>query len=429
MCSGCRAGGGPAGGGGGNAGGGMVIIKGGGTVTVAGNIYSRGGSGGGGGGGGNGSNRIWCYDGAGGGGGGGADGAAGGSVLIYGDAVTLGTSLVVATAGSGGSGGSGGNPGTPASSNAKGGGSGGSGSTGSTGKTAVFYETSKSGSSSPGDGGTQQDLNDGTGTITSTTVDYDDCSGASTWDEITWNDTETNGSITYQVEYDTDGDGGGDTWALIPDGALSNNSTGFGTSGVDISGLNTTTYNRIRLKATLAYSGGSPSLNDWTVAWITNAAPSTPTTALLFDNQKAGTTTPAFKFTGTDPDSDNLDYQITWDDDINFGSATTKSSSDYPTDAGWTAATFTSATQVTYTVQAGDALTNGTTYWWKVRTRDPGGLNTWSGWTTAISFTIDTSLTAAAAWHQTTKEQFDNDTAAGTVAPQDGTDDVRMTGP
>jgi len=160
-------------------------------------------------------------------------------------------------------------------------------------------------------------------------------------------------------------------------------------------------------------------------SFTSNTTPSAPAIALLFDNEKV-TATPAFKFTGTDAQSDDLDYQIRWDTDINFGTATTKSSSDYPTDAGWTAATFSSAAQVTYTVQS--ALTNGTTYWWQVQTRDPAGTNTWSGWTTARSFTIDTSLTAPA-WHQTTKEQFDNDVAAGTVAPQDGTDDVRMDGP
>ncbi|MDP8231022.1 MAG: hypothetical protein P9L93_08010 [Candidatus Gorgyraea atricola] len=421
VTSGTTAGGNQYDGGSGGAGGGMVIIKGGGTVTVAGNIYSRGGNGGGGGNGGNGGSGTYCYDGGGGGGGGGANGASGGSVLIYGDAVTLGTSLVVATAGSGGSGGSAGAPGQ-LGPNAKGGGSGGSGSTGSTGKIAVFYETSKGGSASPADGGTQQDINDGTGTITSTTVDFDDCSGAATYDEVSWNDTETNGDIKYQVTY-----WDGDSWELIPDGALTGNSSGFDTSPVDISALNTTTYNQIRLKATLTYSGGSPSLNDWTVSWITNAAPSTPTIALLFDNQKADSTTPAFKFTGTDPDSDNLDYEITWDDDFNFGSATTKSSSNYPTDAGWTAATFTSGTQVTYTVQAGDAFTNTSTYWWKVRTRDPGGLNTWSGWTGARSFTIDTSVTAPT-WFQTTEEQFDTDTMTGSTDAQ-ATDDVRMTGP
>ncbi|MBU4457242.1 MAG: hypothetical protein KJ902_00705 [Candidatus Omnitrophica bacterium] len=160
-------------------------------------------------------------------------------------------------------------------------------------------------------------------------------------------------------------------------------------------------------------------------SFTTNTAPSIPTIALLFDNEKV-IATPAFKFTGTDPQSDNVDYQIRWDTDINFGTATTKSSSDYPTDAGWTAATFSSGSQVTYTVQS--ALTNGTTYWWQVQTRDPAGTNTWSGWTTARSFTIDTSVTAPT-WHQTTKEQFDNDTATGTVAPQAATDDVRMDGP
>ncbi|MDP8231020.1 MAG: LamG-like jellyroll fold domain-containing protein [Candidatus Gorgyraea atricola] len=112
-------------------------------------------------------------------------------------------------------------------------------------------------------------------TLTSQTIDYDDGVAADAsvinWGQVLWNDTETNGSVTYQVEYDTDGDGAGTTWALIPDGALASNSTGFGTSPIAISGLNTTTYNRIRIKATFLYGAtATPIMSDWTVAWLTD---------------------------------------------------------------------------------------------------------------------------------------------------------------
>lgn len=50
--------------------------------------------------------------------------------------------------------------------------------------------------------------------------------------------------------------------------------------------------------------------------------------------------------------------------------------------------TFPSGAQVGYTVQS--ALTDGT-YYWRVRGIDPGGSNTWSGWSTTRSFTLTTS--------------------------------------
>ncbi|MCD4760927.1 DUF2341 domain-containing protein, partial [bacterium] len=100
------------------------------------------------------------------------------------------------------------------------------------------------------------------GSITSPTIDYDWVSGMYSWNELSWNDDETNGDIKYQVQY-----WDGDSWELIPDGTLSGNSSGFDTSPVDLSSLNTTTYNQIRAKANFTNSGGTPILQDWTVSW------------------------------------------------------------------------------------------------------------------------------------------------------------------
>lgn len=49
---------------------------------------------------------------------------------------------------------------------------------------------------------------------------------------------------------------------------------------------------------------------------------------------------------------------------------------------------FTSGQAVTYTVQAGDALTAGNTYYWKVRGIDPSGSNTYGAWSSTYSFSI-----------------------------------------
>lgn len=54
---------------------------------------------------------------------------------------------------------------------------------------------------------------------------------------------------------------------------------------------------------------------------------------------------------------------------------------------------FTSGQAVTYTVQAGDALTAGTTYYWRVRGIDPSGTNTYGPWSETHSFDIETTGT------------------------------------
>lgn len=51
---------------------------------------------------------------------------------------------------------------------------------------------------------------------------------------------------------------------------------------------------------------------------------------------------------------------------------------------------FNSGEKVSFTVQAGDALTTGT-YSWTARVKDPTGTDTWSSYATARTFTIDTS--------------------------------------
>jgi hypothetical protein len=57
---------------------------------------------------------------------------------------------------------------------------------------------------------------------------------------------------------------------LVPDGSLTGNSTGFAatSSPLNLSGLSTSTYNRLCLKATLtSQTSNSPVLNDWTISW------------------------------------------------------------------------------------------------------------------------------------------------------------------
>jgi hypothetical protein len=105
------------------------------------------------------------------------------------------------------------------------------------------------------------------GTIMSTEIDFDWVADATSWSQVDWTEDETNGIVTLQVYYTAST--ACDT--IIPNTDLSGNSTGFASGPIDISGLNTTTYNRICLKATLTDDNGTPYLNDWTVKWSSGA--------------------------------------------------------------------------------------------------------------------------------------------------------------
>lgn len=250
------------------------------------------------------------------------------------------------------------------------------------------------------------------GTTTSETIDFDDADSGNAWGTLSWNDTETTGDIKYHVEYYN-----GLAWVLIPDSALASNSTGFDTSPVDLIDLDTETYNQIRISANFTYSGGSPTLNDWTVSWGERV--SVVTHMSLFDNEKTGTTTPTFTFTTTDPQGQDLQYQISYSTDNTFASGTTTRNSNVNpgfanvTSGGGDTDPFNSGDTISYKIQS--ALTNGTTYWWRVRAKDPSGSNSYSFWSDPWSFTVDTTVDVST-WFQTTQEQFDTDTLSGVVA-------------
>ncbi|KKS83322.1 MAG: hypothetical protein UV60_C0044G0005 [Parcubacteria group bacterium GW2011_GWA2_43_11] len=106
------------------------------------------------------------------------------------------------------------------------------------------------------------------GSITSTIVDFDLVLNQPTWGEVIWNSTEPVGTdVKMQVYYAT-------TTAqcnvLVPDAALTGNATGFDASAspLDLSGLSTSTYNMLCIKATLSSSNAqTPTLDDWSLSW------------------------------------------------------------------------------------------------------------------------------------------------------------------
>jgi hypothetical protein len=103
------------------------------------------------------------------------------------------------------------------------------------------------------------------GSLMSPEIDFDDGNTgplSSLWGEVQFDTDETNGDIKLQIYYsattlcDT----------IIPDIDLTGNSIGFDTI-VDISGLDTSTYNKICLRADFIDIGATPDLLDWTVTW------------------------------------------------------------------------------------------------------------------------------------------------------------------
>lgn len=57
---------------------------------------------------------------------------------------------------------------------------------------------------------------------------------------------------------------------------------------------------------------------------------------------------------------------------------------------------FASGDTIGYTVQAGNALANSSTYYWRTRAIDPTGSNTWSSWSSTFSFTVNLSTATQA---------------------------------
>ena len=156
----------------------------------------------------------------------------------------------------------------------------------------------------------------------------------------------------------------------------------------------------------------SSSLQSLTLDYTSNLSPNTPTLSddYLHDNVKTFDTTPEIRFTGSDPENDNLTYQFQWDTDSSFGTGTTATSG---LSSGFSNVTTVGNTSpfiaediISYTFQS--PLSNNSTYFYRVRTNDPSGSTSWSDWSATKSLTIDTSL-ATNAWFQTHADQFQTD--------------------
>ncbi len=162
---------------------------------------------------------------------------------------------------------------------------------------------------------------------------------------------------------------------------------------------------------------------------IQNGAPSVPTLAnRLFDNEATSDTTPDLNFESTDGDGDDIEYNLQLDNNEDFSSTVEDVSSDTDsgfenTENGSDTHPFTQDQNIKYTIQT--TLSNNTTYFWRVRAKDPNGTNVWSNWSSSRSFTIDSTVTDGEAWLQTADEQFSDD-ALDHVEVDTGNDRVKL---
>jgi len=135
--------------------------------------------------------------------------------------------------------------------------------------------------------------------------------------------------------------------------------------------------------------------------------PFTPTIIAPFNYAKFATLNPVFKLTTTDPQNDPVKYRIYWSTDTAFTNQDSV-----------TTGTYASGATATYTLPV--ALTNGVTYWWRVRAADTTTGGMWSAPTARRSFTIGLNIPSnTCSWFQTTNGQFSGCTFNGTQVQGD----------
>lgn len=135
--------------------------------------------------------------------------------------------------------------------------------------------------------------------------------------------------------------------------------------------------------------------------------PDIPTIIKPLDFARLPNVQPTLSFYSNDPQAEDIQYRVLWDTDPNFGSPDSS-----------TTPTYASGAVVDFTFPA--PLTDGETYWWKVKCTDPGGSGYWTSYTTKRSFTIGVSLpVSTCSWYQTTAAQFNFNTFDGTMVQGD----------
>lgn len=170
----------------------------------------------------------------------------------------------------------------------------------------------------------------------------------------------------------------------------------------------------------------SPKLAGTTLDYTQNTPPPAPDidAAYLQESLRTANETPTIRFSTTDSESDDLIYQVAWDTDSDFNSASTATSD---SDAGFAnidtpedTSPFNSGETISYTFST---LTSNT-YYYRVRAKNDYTASQYSSWSDTKSFTIDTSISQND-WYQTRGDQFalntiTNDNITGVLTTTDG---------
>jgi hypothetical protein len=134
-------------------------------------------------------------------------------------------------------------------------------------------------------------------------------------------------------------------------------------------------------------------------------SPDSPTLIRIFDNAMFNAYPPPYACTlsvsSTDPQSDDIQYEIQWDTDYDFSSAFAE-----------TTGTYSSGDIATEDILLGVTPAEAETlFYWKARARDPGGSNSWSSWSNIRSVTMDMDLgDDFPYWYQVAENQFEQGT-------------------
>lgn len=147
-----------------------------------------------------------------------------------------------------------------------------------------------------------------------------------------------------------------------------------------------------------------------------------------FDNIRFASTTPVFEFSTVDPDgASSIEYQFSISTTSDFTASTTRTSG---VDSGFAnldtpaeTSPFTEGDQIQFALQSGDALTDGLTYYWRVRAKDTAGSNEYGDWSTVQSLTVALAADIPE-WYQTFDGQFGTNVLTG--ARVSGNDSVEV---
>jgi hypothetical protein len=160
-----------------------------------------------------------------------------------------------------------------------------------------------------------------------------------------------------------------------------------------------------------------------------NERPTAPTTFNTpFSNIRFASTTPYFDFEAVDPDgASDLTYEFQIGTSSDFVGAITRystSSSGFSNTASTTdTSPFREDDTIRFQLQPADALTDLSTYYWRVRARDVTGSGEYGDWSVTQNLTVNLAY-ATPNWYQSLTGQFEGNSFVGTVSS--GNDNVQV---